>query len=455
MSQTDKPECPKQKRPQANAFGAFGNCCLSVCFGFRPYGRPYGRISDFELLARRGRAGFRSIGLLAAIILLPPNALAADEPNTPADGPAAVRLVASLEAKPQQPEAVPARSNSRLSCAVNGREHAEAVWQLAYQDGVIKQGKIQLDARGRGLIELILPEVRVRTLLSLVVRDGDVSVSHPIVLLPLRTLATAKESVKALGLGAMDGGGRLKKALAEEGAGAEELGSDLERDSFAGGCVILMAPAKADELQGLCGRFERRLNKGMTLVIVNPPAGWRRWGFACREPNRPIRGPVRFVAGFGAILEPGDLGEGPWKRMLEMDANAGATAMSLAWLPYASATVRPATPAAQAEANAVTAPPAAPLITGGELQFASVKASLAVEANAPRSLGPTTRSAPQEANSPVARGAGLIVVERVGSGHVAVIVLPQLEDPSASAVGGALLGEIVQWALQVRGEGRN
>jgi hypothetical protein len=464
MPQTNRFKCLKPKETATSEFRAFEHLSLSVCFGFPGYGnglRRDERISDFVLLVRNVRPRIAIVGFCAALLLSPTALLAADDPK-PAVGAPIVRLVANLEAKGQQRPLTVARSKSALSCAVNGREGAEAAWQLAYDDSVVKQGKVKLDAQGRAMIDLVLPEVRVRSTLKLIVRDGELSVSHPIMLLPLQTLAPAKEAVKELGLGVADLGGNVQKALVEEGAEAEALISDLARDAFTGGCAVLGGYAKADDLAWVCGTFEGRVKKGMTLVIVNPPAGWQRWGLRCIEPNRPIQLPVRFAARLGAFIEANDLGAGPWLRFLEADANVRI--VPLAWLLLSDANV-----AAHPQARTMPAGGAGPLGSAPPLQ---IDANLTFDplargllsqpdawvasgvASPPAPGGREANVAATDANSPQGRPL-LIAFEKIENGRVVVMVLPQLEDPSASAVGGALLGEIVQWVIQVRGEPHN
>jgi hypothetical protein len=380
---------------------------------------------------------------------------AADDPNADDGGPATVRLFAFLKKRLAVSGGDPERSKSPLLCVVNGREGTEAAWQLHYENTVVKQGKIKLDGQGQGLIRIVLPEVRVRSVLNLVVSEGELSITHPLVLLPLQTLASAKKAVKSLGLGVVDPGGKVREALAGEGAEAEALTTDLQRDGFAGGCAVLAGCEKAGELAWLCDKFEGRLKKGMTLVVVNPPGGWARWGIRCMEPNRALGGPVRFAAGFGVILEAGDLRYVPWKRVLEIEAGAVRFVNPLAWLPPDDAGADAASQRLHLPmgGDSATPWPAPPVIRGAGLNVTPAEVDSAPRADIPRATQPATGPALGDANA--ARAACLIATRKIGSGHVAVVVLPPLEGPSASAAGAVLLGEVVQWVLQIRGEPHN
>ena len=265
-----------------------------------------------------------------------------------------------------------ALAEDELLFALTGTPRTEPVWELGYQEQVIRRGRLKLDAAGQGRFSLVLPDVRQRTPLKMQVRDGAAQAGRDLVVLPRRMLGVVSATLGKLPLGIADEGGSVQKVLTEDGVRFDDLRTDLARDSFRGGALVLAGFDKPQALAELCRRFEGRLAGGQSLIVVNPPVGWSGWGIRAVESNAPAKAAVRFARDFGQFLQPGDLGEGPWRRELVVEPNV----VPLVWMEVRVADANVALDAnARSDANvpAVVRPLAAMRTVGqGRLVVASL-----------------------------------------------------------------------------------
>jgi hypothetical protein len=199
----------------------------------------------------------------------------------------------------------------------------------------------------------------------------------------------SRTAIEKFGFGIADESGWVQKAVKAQNVAFRDLNPQLAADTFDGGLAMLANARRAEMLQDECERFRTRLEKGMTLVIVNPPAGWAWSGIERRESVRGTSGAVRWAAGWGQALPGSDVGEGPWPAFLRCDKGGKALA--------------------QVHLREDT-------------------------------TGPASR--PEE--EPEA----LILACPVGRGKVIVALMPQLQNPEDDAVGRHLLNEIVVWSIQ-------
>jgi len=284
-------------------------------------------------------------------------------------------------------------SGRGVSIALVGPAKGGIKWEFAHRQDVLKRGQLRLSADGFGKLGLILPEVRHRTECSLMVSCNAKTSSRVLVIFPSSVLARSAKLVKAWRLGVIDETGRVQRALKAEAVAAEGLGTRLAQDLFDGGGVILAGFRRGEALSAACRRLDGRLRAGTSLVILNPPAGWKGQHVRPRELPQPVSCPVHLARSSAQELLPADLGTGPWRLTLAPKPHDKL----LVWIES-----RP--------------PPKDP------------KAK------------PAKRKRP------------LVLARRIGRGWLIVSVLPQTADPADNPVGRAVLDRLILWILTQRGQ---
>jgi hypothetical protein len=169
-------------------------------------------------------------------------------------------------------------AGTELTVMAIGEPSATVDWQLAYEETVLAEGKCDLDSDGGGRFRLILPEVRHRAACQLLLLAGDRRRERGIVVFPSSMLGASKVRIAEHRLGVIDPSGGVQRALVLEGVPFEDLATDIEQRFFDGGTVILAGYESGEALAAACQGLEERLEKGMSVLIFNPPVGWSGWG---------------------------------------------------------------------------------------------------------------------------------------------------------------------------------
>ena len=303
--------------------------------------------------------------------------------------PAATRPMNMLLSAPaaSRPAATQvAFAGATATILLTGQPHGTPHWRLAYRQTVVAQGRVQLDQDGRGRLSLVLPEVKHRSACTLHVQEGELVSDQDLVLYPRQRLADVAGRITELDLGVIDESGLVQKGLAAEGVRFKSLSTDLARDVFAGGTVIISGFNDVARLAAVCQRMDGRVSKGMTAILLNPPAGWQGWNVACIETAKPLLLAVHLAEKFAWPELPDDIGCQAWRAQLKTKPPE----TSLIWVAAPSA---------------------------GSSQPSSVRQNLAL-------------------------------CRSVGKGRVMVAVLPQLEDPAGDVVGRAALDELLVWSMK-------
>ena len=319
----------------------------------------------------------------------------AREPS--ASRPASTRPAALLNvtAAPDRAGGLPVAglSGRGVSIALVGPAKGSIKWEFAYRQDVLKRGQLRLGADGFGTLGLILPEVRHRTECSLMASCNGKTSSRVVVIFPSSVLASRAKRIKAWRLGVFDETGRVERALKAEAVFAEGLGTRLAQDVFGGGGVILAGFRRGEALSDACRRLDERLRTGMSLVILNPPAGWKGQHVRLRELPQPVSCAVHLARSSAEELLPADLGTGPWRLTLAPEPDD----KPLIWIE--------------------------------------------------------TRPPPKDPKAkPAKRKYPLVLARRIGRGWLIVSVLPQTADPADDPAGRAVLNRLILWILTQRGQ---
>ncbi len=307
----------------------------------------------------------------------------------------AVSLLEGVAAAGQHPTMV--LSGTELAVLVDGAPSGLATWQVACAGVVLKQGKIPLDADGRGKVRIVAPDVRHRAECELRLTCGDQARTRRIVVFPTGRLADSAGLLARLGLGIVDETGSVQAAVKADGGVAQNLPTQLAEEAFTGKVVVLAGFKRPELLAITCRRFESRLKAGLSLVIVNPPVGWRRWGVEYVSLATPAKAPGRLAEEFGGLTQAADLGSGPWQGFLK--GPTGAT--EIAWFP-----------------QVIEAP----------------------KKDKPKKDKPNS-------SKPLRRSLALVV--KVGKGRAIVMALPQMKRLPSDAVGRSMLNDTILWILGV------
>lgn len=267
-------------------------------------------------------------------------------------------------------------------------------WWLVHERLVLARGTARAGPDGTARVRLGLPAVRHRTSCRLVCRAGGRWGGMRLHVWPPSLLAPAKGRVVALSPAVFDPSGRGQAALEAEGLAVERYETAIQRMVFDGAVVILALGDGATLPLGDWDRLDAQVRGGLAVVVLNPPAGWRRWGLGAVALDPPVGASVRLARDFRQVLRADDLGAGPW----EFGLHADVPVIRLAWM---------AVPAAEAAAT-----------------------------------GP-------------ARAGRLIVAARVlGDGAVVAAAVPHLGRPREDPVGRAVLAELLLWVAGRQGPRR-
>jgi len=332
-----------------------------------------------------------SIGL--ALLAVMPGATSRPGRERPA-GPAAAVVRMNMASKPSAPGPVILLAGSILEVRIAAPPNAPVTWGLAYDQTVLASGRVVLDRTGEGTVRLTAPDVRHRAVCELAAKGAGRAVRRSVVVYPTSLLSHATRRVAGLEIAVIDPTARTQRALTSQGIDFESLDGQIARDFARNRTVILAGFRKAERLVRAHRGFSRRVKGGMSLVILNPPAGWTGWGMKAVRRAKPGTGAVRLAREIGRFVPAADLGTGPWELALE----AGAGSKGLAWWG--------------------------------------------------------TRKAARTPGQAPARGGMLVAARDAGKGRVVVSVLPETRHVDTDAVGRGMLSEMILWLVEPQRPGR-
>lgn len=339
-----------------------------------------------------------TVGFLGGVMLLGAPANSQGPPRQashPASAPAG--SAASAPAVAIAGPTAPVLGGATFTVRLGGEPGATWLWEFGYRQEILAQGRVVLDADGRGLCRLVAPKTRHRVACTFLIQAGGRNAaSKEVVIYPAGLLATVANRFERKPLGLIDPSGRVAAAFEAEKVAFHDLRTQLQQDSFEGGMVILAGFSRPEELADHCRKLRGRLEKGMAVVILNPPAGWQALDIRSVEVRPAVGSDVTLADGFSALVQGPDLGTGPWSSALE----SARPAKVLGW-------------------------------------FCAVGES-------PADAASTAESKPAPTKHPV------LLACPVKAGWVVVGLLPEMEKP-ADAVAQALVSELIFWTLQQSG----
>jgi len=268
-------------------------------------------------------------------------------------------------------------------------------WRLTTGQTLLGEGVVQADPAGAASVSLSFPQLRHRTRCLLRVQAGESAVDRTVIVLPGNDLASAAKRVAALGVGVVDRRGRVQAALSAQGIVAADLNLRRCADAFTGGLVIVAGPASVRGREALMASLRGRIEGGMDVLLLHPPAGGLVAGRTAgllgptAELPEPIRGPFGLDKRLSRSVSAEDLGEGSRRRTLA----SGPAIRPLIWI------------AAQADA-------------------------LATRPAGPRAI--------------------LAASETIGRGRLTVCLLDASDDPLGDAAGRGVLNGLILWILDQR-----
>jgi len=252
--------------------------------------------------------------------------------SRPASRPAQAEIVSivsvDLVAAPAEPQ--PAKAclgGSRLLVAITAAPGGEAAWELRCGKLVLGRGQVRLDGLGRGQAGVILPDVLVRTEAALSVASAGRVGSRRVDILPAAMLRDVRATLAGLELGVMDPSGLVQAAMKDQDLAFTDLRPQLENDYFRGGIVILAGFDDANMLADVCAAMADRVRQGMSLVVLNPPAGWKALGVRRVELATPRAADVHLASDLCSTVRESDFARPAFACALAADPNAE----TLAW----------------------------------------------------------------------------------------------------------------------------
>ena len=291
----------------------------------------------------------------------------------------------------------PVLGGAPFTILARGEPETTMQWQFGYRKEVLSRGRVLFDPDGVARVRLIAPKLRRRTACRFLLLSPHRDPAETgVIVYPETMLSAGRELLRKLGVGVIDDTGAIQRALKAEKVPFWSLRTRLERAGFDGNMVILGGFRRAEYLLVECEKLQGRLEGGVDAVIVGPPVGWEAFGIRRVKLKSRTRTVLKLRRGFASVVEPGDLGQGPWKAALRSD---GAS-VALGWFVPAAAS------------RSTTAP--------GE-----------------GAVGSGTKRA-------------LILSRPVGRGRVTVAAIPQTDAPASNPVGRAVLNELVLWTLKQR-----
>ncbi|MFO8012969.1 MAG: hypothetical protein R6X20_06645 [Phycisphaerae bacterium] len=328
-------------------------------------------------------AAWMLVGVAATLVRAETTAVG--PPHTRRTRGPAVRVAAADRPAPARPPVhVFGGSDVKVRVGAGGEP---VPWWLVHERLVLARGTVRPGPDATARVRLGLPAVRHRTPCRLVCRAGGRWTVAPLHVWPASLLAPARRRVAALSPAAFDPSGRVQAALTAEGLAAGPFETAIQRMAFDGDLVVLALGDGATLARGDWTRLEAQVRDGLTVLVLNPPPAWRRWGLRAVALDAPLGESVRLGRDFGQVLRPGDLGSGPW----EFGLRADVPVIRLAWT-----------------APAAEAAPAGP-----------------------------------------ARPGCLLVAARVlGDGAVVAAAVPRLGRPREDPVGRAVLAELLLWVAR-------
>jgi len=335
----------------------------------------------------RKRNLMAAMRMVGGICLLSP---IAGGQSRPASRPARAEIVAivSVDLVAAQVEPQPTRAclgGSRLLAAITAAPGGEAAWELRCGKVVLGRGQVRLDSLGRGQAGVTLPDVLARAEAAMSVASAGRIGSRRVDILPAAMLRDVRVTLAGVELGVMDPRGLVQAAMKDQDLAFTDLRPQLENDYFRGGIVILAGFDDANMLADACAAMAGRVRQGMSLVVLNPPAGWKALGV----------------------------------RRVELPAAAAKVRLA----PGLCSTVRESDFARPVFACALAADPNAETLAWFETRCEA------------RQGGPAAKHP-------------LAVARPVGKGVVLAATMPQLTDCYTDPVGRCMLSEIMMWILK-------
>jgi hypothetical protein len=311
--------------------------------------------------------------------------------SSPAARPVQAEIVSivSVDLVAAQAEPQPAKAclgGSRLMAAITAAPGGLAAWELRCGKAVLGRASVRLDGLGRGQAGVALPDVRARAEAALSVASAGRQASRQVDILPAAMLRDVRATLAGLEPGVMDPRGLVQAAMKAQDLAFTDLRPQLENDYFRGRLAILAGFDDANMLADVCARMAGRVRQGMSLVVLNPPAGWDALGVRRTELAEPRAANVHLVGDLRSTVRETDFSQPTFACALAADPNAE----TLAWFE--------------------------------------------------------TRGGAREGG--LAAKYPLAVARPLDKGVVLAVTMPQLSDCYADAVGRCMLSEIMMWILK-------
>jgi len=271
----------------------------------------------------RKRNLMAAMRMVGGICLLGPIAGGQSRPVS-RPGQAEIVSIVSVDLVAAQVEPQPAKAclgGSQLLLAITAAPGGQAAWELRCGKLVLGRGQVRLDGLGRGQAGVTLPDVLARGEAVLSVASAGRVGSRRVDILPAAMLRDVRATLAGLELGVMDPRGLVQAAMKAQNLAFTDLRPQLENDYFRGGIVILAGFDDANMLADVCNRMAGRVRQGMSLVVLNPPAGWKALGVRRAElPAAAAK--VRLAPGLCSTVRESDFARPVFACALAADPNA-------------------------------------------------------------------------------------------------------------------------------------
>ncbi|HAU36489.1 MAG TPA: hypothetical protein DCX07_02075 [Phycisphaerales bacterium] len=235
------------------------------------------------------------------------------------DLPTEVIVVSFLDRAPKSSaSSMACLSGTRVLLCIIGDGAAAYTWQLGYEKKVLAQGQVTTKADGLGAVQIELPSIRHRILCELLVIRKEQQVLHRVPIYPRNVLSLCKQRLEKAAVGVADPSGRLQRALKDEGIAVKDLNpsTDSALDGFSGEIVVVSGFSDAVALNRALDRMEPLVQQGLSLLVLAPPSGWKRWGVTRIDTTDAMFSNVSVQSGFQRTISSEDLGFGPWTAWL-------------------------------------------------------------------------------------------------------------------------------------------
>lgn len=280
----------------------------------------------------RKRNWMAAMRMVGGICLLSP---IAGGQSRPASRPEQAEIVSIISIVLVDPGAAPAEPQPARAClggslllaAITASPGSQAAWELRCGKLVLGRGQVRLDGLGRGQAGVTLPDVLARAEATLSVAGAGRQASRRVDILPAAMLRDVRATLAGVELGVMDARGLVQAAMKAQDLAFTDLRPQLENDYFRGRVVILAGFDDANMLADVCNRMAGRIHQGMSLVVLNPPAGWEALGVRRTELPLAAHAGVHLARNLCSTVKASDFARPTLACALAADPNAE----TLAW----------------------------------------------------------------------------------------------------------------------------